>query len=100
MKRQLTILLTLIFFISFPAKGQVDSVRLRVDSLLNTMSIKAKVGQLFMIAAYSNKDEKHQAYLEALVRDYGLGGVIVMQGGPGRQRQLINRFNKHLHCPF
>lgn len=100
MKRQLTILLSLLLLISLTAKGQVDSVGLRVDSLLNTMSIKAKVGQLFMIAAYSNKDEKHQASLEALVRDYGIGGIIVMQGGPGRQRHLISRLQQASALPL
>ena len=100
MKRQLTILLSLLLLISLTAKGQVDSVGLRVDSLLNTMSVKAKVGQLFMVAAYSNKDERHQSYLEALVRDYGVGGVIVMQGGPGRQRQLISRLQQASSLPL
>ena len=100
MKRQLTILLTVLILTCLTANGQVDSVRLEVDSLLNTMSVKAKVGQLFMVAAYSNKDETHQASLEALVRDYGVGGVIVMQGGPGRQRQLINRLQQASTLPL
>ena len=100
MKRQLTILLSVLTLTCLTANGQVDSVRLGVDSLLNTMSVKAKVGQLFMVAAYSNKDEGHQSYLEALVRDYGVGGVIVMQGGPGRQRQLINRLQQASTLPL
>ena len=69
MKRQLTILLSVLILTCSTANGQVDSVRLEVDSLLNTMSVKAKVGQLFMVAAYSNKEETHRASLEALVRD-------------------------------
>ena len=100
MKRQLTILFSVLILTCLTANGQVDSVRLEVDSLLNTMSVKAKVGQLFMVAAYSNKDETHQASLEALVRDYGVGGVIVMQGGPGRQRQLINRLQQVSALPL
>ena len=100
MKRQLTILLSVLILNCLTANGQVDTVRLEVDSLLNTMSVKAKVGQLFMVAAYSNKDETHQASLEALVRDYGVGGVIVMQGGPGRQRQLINRLQQASTLPL
>ena len=45
MKRQLTILLSVLILNCLTANGQVDSVRLEVDSLLNTMSVKAKVGE-------------------------------------------------------
>ena len=62
-----------------------------VDSALSAMTLEEKIGQLFMVAAYSNKGEEHQAELEALVRDYHIGGVIVMQGGPERQKKLLHR---------
>ena len=62
-----------------------------VDSALSAMTLEEKIGQLFMVAAYSNKGEEHQAELEALVRDYHIGGVIVMQGGPERQKNLLHR---------
>ncbi len=100
MKRQLTIIFSIVILSSLTAKGQVDSLSLKVDSLLTTMSLKEKVGQLFMIAAYSNKDENYRVYLETLVRDYGVGGIIVMQGGPARQRELISRLHQASELPL
>ena len=56
-----------------------------VDSIYNQMTFDEKVGQLFMVAAYSNKDTIHTNAVEKLVRDYKIGGLIFFQGGPKRQ---------------
>jgi beta-N-acetylhexosaminidase len=63
------------------------------------MSLDEKIGQLFMVAAYSNKDEA-QAELEKLVRDYHIGGVITMQGGPERQKKLLHRLQSAATFPL
>ncbi|MDC1494176.1 beta-N-acetylglucosaminidase, partial [Schleiferiaceae bacterium] len=73
-----------------PGKG-LYAQSFNVDSALSAMSIDEKIGQLFMVAAYSNKGEDHQAELEKLVRQYHIGGVITMQGGPERQKKLLHR---------
>ena len=79
-----------ISLIIFPGK-RIYAQSFNVDSALSSMSLDEKIGQLFMVAAYSNKGEAHQEELEKLVRDYHIGGVIVMQGGPERQRKLLHR---------
>jgi beta-N-acetylhexosaminidase len=61
-----------------------------VDSVFNSMSEDEKIGQLFMIAAYSNKDKQHEDYLKMLIEDYNIGGLIFMQGGPVRQATMHN----------
>jgi hypothetical protein len=38
-----------------------------VDSVYNQLSFDEKVGQLFMVAAYSNKDEAHNKSIDKLV---------------------------------
>ena len=91
MKRHLYILFFVLIIPVLSVQAQSIDPAGKVDSLLKAMSLEEKVGQLFMVAAYSNKDEKHQAYLEALVKNYGIGGVIVMQGGPERQKKLVQR---------
>lgn len=68
--------------------------------MLDSLSLDEKIGQLFMIAAYSNKSEPHYAQIEKLVKDYHIGGLIFMQGGPGRQVNLINRYNKAARVPL
>lgn len=67
---------------------------------LDSMSLDEKIGQLFMIAAYSNKDEKHYQRIEKLVREEKIGGLIFMQGGPGRQISLANRYQEAAHFPL
>ncbi|HEX5743735.1 MAG TPA: glycoside hydrolase family 3 N-terminal domain-containing protein, partial [Flavobacteriaceae bacterium] len=70
------------------------------DSVLNTLSIDQKIGQLFMIAAYSNKDEKHYQTIENLVQQHQLGGLIFMQGTPLKQAELTNRFQQKSKIPL
>jgi beta-N-acetylhexosaminidase len=71
-----------------------------VDSVFNALTREQKLGQLFMIAAYSNKDEKHYAEIESLVKTYHVGGLIFFQGGPVRQALLTNRYQKVAAVPL
>ncbi len=71
-----------------------------VDSVYNQMPFNEKVGQLFMVAAYSNKDTVHFNALDKLIRDYKIGGLIFFQGGPMRQAKLTNRFQAKSKFPM
>jgi beta-glucosidase-like glycosyl hydrolase/CubicO group peptidase (beta-lactamase class C family) len=70
------------------------------DSVLNAMSLEEKIGQLFMVAAYSNRDEKHYSEIENLVKEHHIGGLIFFQGGPQRQAKLTNRYQKAAKIPL
>ncbi len=71
-----------------------------VDSVYATMTFEEKLGQLFMIAAYSNKDTVHFNAIDKLVTDYKIGGLIFFQGGPVRQAKLTNRFQAKSKIPL
>jgi len=71
-----------------------------VDSIYNKMSLREKVGQLFMISAYSNKDSVHVNEVNKLVQDYKVGGVIFFQGGPVRQAKLTNLYQSKAKVPL
>lgn len=71
-----------------------------VDSVYNQMSFNEKVGQLFMVAAYSNRDEKHLQELLDLVQSKNIGGVIFFQGGPGRQAHMTNKLQAVSKLPL
>jgi beta-glucosidase-like glycosyl hydrolase/CubicO group peptidase (beta-lactamase class C family) len=71
-----------------------------VDSVMSEMSTDEKIAQLFMVAAYSNKDKKHEDYINYLVKDVKIGGLIFMQGGPERQIHLLNRYQKSAKIPL
>jgi beta-glucosidase-like glycosyl hydrolase/CubicO group peptidase (beta-lactamase class C family) len=71
-----------------------------VDSLMETLTPEQRIAQLFMVAAYSNKGEAHQAEIERLVADYHIGGLMFMQGGPVRQLRLTNRYQAVAQTPL
>jgi beta-N-acetylhexosaminidase len=71
-----------------------------VDSLMENLSLEQKAGQLFMVAAYSNKDEAHYAEIEKYIKTNSIGGLIFMQGDPITQANLTNRFQKASKTPL
>ncbi|MDP4586613.1 MAG: serine hydrolase, partial [Flavobacteriales bacterium] len=70
------------------------------DSALAAMSLDEKIGQLFMVAAYSNRDEAHVLEIETLIEEQHIGGLIFMQGGPIRQANLTNRYQALSKTPL
>lgn len=70
------------------------------DSVLHQMSLDEKIGQLFMIAAYSNKNENYENELEKQIRQYHVGGLIFFQGKPTQQVKLTNRYQKAAKYPL
>ncbi|MFV5700669.1 glycoside hydrolase family 3 N-terminal domain-containing protein [Flavobacterium sp. XS2P12] len=71
-----------------------------VDSVYNTMPLEEKFGQLFMVAAYSNKDTVHFNAIDKLIQESKIGGLIFFQGGPVRQVKLTNRFQSKSKIPL
>lgn len=79
---------------------QTDDEKKWVDSIYNSLSFEERVGQLFMVAAYSNKDSVHIKEVDKLVTEQKVGGLIFFQGGPGRQARLTNRFQAKAKTPM
>src|SRR5690606_4275264 len=71
-----------------------------VDSVFHSLTFEERLGQLFMVAAYSNKDERHKGELSRLIREENLGGLIFFQGGPVRQANLTNHFQSVAKTPL
>ncbi len=71
-----------------------------VDSLMDILSLRERVGQLFMVAAYSNKGPEHQAHIEELIQEHHIGGLIFFQGGPRRQARLTDRYQSISRVPL
>jgi beta-glucosidase-like glycosyl hydrolase/CubicO group peptidase (beta-lactamase class C family) len=71
-----------------------------VDSILSRLTIDQKIGQLFMIQAYSNKDKKHTDYIKKMIKKYQIGGLIFMQGTPKKQVQLTNSYQSTSKIPL
>lgn len=71
-----------------------------VDSTLASLTLDEKIGQFFMIATYSNRNEADYRSVEKLIADYHLGGLIFFQGGPYRQARLTNRYQAISKVPL
>ena len=65
------------------------------DSVFQQLSPDERIAQLFMIAAYSNKDKNHVGQIKKMVQEYHIGGLIFFQGGPVREARLTNEY-QHL----
>ena len=71
-----------------------------VDSLMRALTPRQRVAQLFMVAAYSNRQRIDEDSISTLITDYGIGGAIFFQGGPVRQTRLLNRFQRQSRVPL
>ncbi|MBE9468489.1 MAG: serine hydrolase [Bacteroidetes bacterium] len=70
------------------------------DSVYNSLSNDEKIAQLFMVAAYSNKDSNHVNNVSELITKYKIGGLIFFQGGPVRQAKLTNYYQSISKTPL
>jgi beta-glucosidase-like glycosyl hydrolase/CubicO group peptidase (beta-lactamase class C family) len=71
-----------------------------VDSIYSKLSLEEKIGQLFMVSAYSNKDSVHVNAVDKLITENKIGGLIFFQGGPVRQANLTNRYQSKSKVPL
>ena len=70
------------------------------DSVLRSMTLDQKIGQLFMLPAYSNKNDTYCDQLAETIRKYHVGGVIFFQGTPLKQALMTNRFQEAADIPL
>lgn len=111
-RRIVGLLLPVFLFLSFipPVKQQKadpsrssDSLSYEnfwVDSVFNSLNNDQRIGQLFMVAAFSNKTQKHVDEIEELIKESNIGGLIFFQGGPARQARLTNQYQKISKVPL
>ena len=71
-----------------------------VDSTLAALTLEEKIGQLFMVATFSNREESTTRFIDRLIDDFHLGGLIFFQGGPVRQAQLTNHYQARSKVPL
>ena len=66
-----------------------------VDSLLTTMTLEEKIGQLFMVAGNGkNLETSYYQKIDSVIKKHGIGGVIFFQSGPQQLKLLLSRYNK------
>ncbi|MCS6905186.1 MAG: glycoside hydrolase family 3 N-terminal domain-containing protein [Bacteroidia bacterium] len=70
------------------------------EYVLDTMSLDSKIGQLFMVAAYSSGPNYNKKDIERLIKQYRIGGIIFMQGTPSAQIAMHNQFQRLSSIPL
>ncbi len=94
--RKTLLLLLVLFPCLMTLQSQAQPFKRRwVDSVYNALDDQERIGQLFMVAAYSGGKNFNQDLIDKLIAAHQIGGVIFMQGTPEEQVRLTNRYQKN-----
>ncbi len=71
-----------------------------VDKTYQSLSQDEKLGQLFIVALYTNKGEEFISQIRNIVTNDKIGGLILMQDDAGREINLVNEFQSKSKVPL
>ncbi|PHR74041.1 MAG: beta-N-acetylglucosaminidase [Lutibacter sp.] len=80
--------------------SDIDAQEKWVTTIMDTLTVDEKIGQLFMVAAYSNKDKKHEKFITDLIKNYHVGALIFFQDDPVKQAKLTNKYQALSKIPL
>jgi len=107
MKKELLLIVCIAFVFKINAQTidplqtkDFEAQEIWVDSIMSNMSIDEKIGQLFMVQAYSNLDQKHEDFITEMITKYHVGNLIFMQGTPQKQAVLHNKYQALAKVPL
>ncbi|KPE49911.1 glycoside hydrolase family 3 protein [Chryseobacterium indologenes] len=110
MKKLLYTSLFICGFISPAAKAQYQPKNLSkddlkkahtwVDKTYRSLSQDEKLGQLFIVALYTNKGEGYIEQVRNIVVNDKIGGLILMQDDAAREISLVNEFQQKSKVPM
>ena len=70
------------------------------DSVYAKLSMDERIGQLYIVALYTNKDQNHISGVRKLVEQEKIGGIILMQDDAEQEIALVNEFQKKSRVPM
>lgn len=107
MKRLSLLIITFIspfYFTQYQPKNisnsELKNAKDWVDKTYNSLSQDEKLGQLFIVALYTNKDEAHINQVRNIVTNDKIGGLILMQDDAEREINLVNEFQTKSKVPL
>ena len=71
-----------------------------VDSVYSSMNLVQKVGQLFVVQAFSNKGVSHSKKISNEIINNAIGGLIFSNGSPKKQINLTNSYQELSNIPL
>lgn len=107
-KSQILVLTVLLFVAKFQSqyqpknlsKADLKKANEWVDKTYNSLSQDEKLGQLFIIALYTNKGEDYITNVRNIVVNEKIGGLILMQDDAAREINLVNEFQQKSKVPL
>ncbi|MTI41465.1 serine hydrolase [Fulvivirga lutimaris] len=101
MLRKVLVAVTLVFITKMSvAQLNSDAKSRWVDSVYQALTMEQRIGQLFIMAAYSSGNKQHHDVIENHIRKYNIGGVIFFDGDPANQIRLTNKYQKSADVPL
>ncbi|MGO4708091.1 glycoside hydrolase family 3 protein [Chryseobacterium sp. 2TAF14] len=102
------LLVTILFSLNLSAQYQPKDISKQdlkkakewVNQTYNSLSQDEKLGQLFIVALYTNKDENHINQIRNIVVNDKIGGLILMQDDAAREINLVNEFQQKSKVPL
>ena len=82
------------------SSAEINKANEWVDKTYLSLSQDEKLGQLFIVALYTNKDEAHINNVRKIVNDEKIGGLILMQDDAEREINLVNEFQQKSKIPL
>jgi beta-N-acetylhexosaminidase len=108
LKRHFTVaLFVIINFIAINVSAQKESFIQSlghqnhwVDSVYDKMNLRKRIAQLFFIRANTDKGKAYADSVAKVISSQQVGGLVFFQGGPVRQADLINQYQKLVKVPL
>ena len=82
------------------SKADLKKAEEWVSKTYDNLSQDEKLGQLFIVALYTNKDENHISQIRNIVVNDKIGGLILMQDDAAREISLVNEFQQKSKIPL
>lgn len=82
------------------SKADIKKAEKWVDDKYNSLSQSEKLGQLFIVALYTNKGDNHIDEIRNIVKNEQIGGLILMQDDAAREITLVNEFQQKSKTPM
>src|ERR1700744_1163353 len=83
--------------------GYINSLKQQnhwVDSVYKKLNKKQRIAQLFFVRAHTNLGRAYEDSVGNVIKDQQVGGLVFFQGGPVRQLELINQYQKLSKVPL
>lgn len=82
------------------SSAEIEKANQWVSKTYNALSQDEKLGQLFIVALYTNKDEAHINSVRNIIVNEKIGGLILMQDDAAKEINLVNEFQKKSKIPL